>query len=60
MGDSCAEQTSSPPSDTSLPNDGLCSISTKSCITTNVYGNFQSTTVWYKKRSFQVINLKDK
>ncbi|XP_063435757.1 von Willebrand factor D and EGF domain-containing protein-like [Mytilus trossulus] len=54
MGDSCAEQTSSPPSDTSLPNDGLCSIRTKSCITTNVYGNFQSTTVWYKRRSFQI------
>ncbi|VDI32278.1 Hypothetical predicted protein, partial [Mytilus galloprovincialis] len=54
MGDSCAEQTSSPPSDTSLPNDGLCSIITHLCRTTNVYGNFQSTTVWYKKRSFQI------
>ncbi|XP_071168616.1 uncharacterized protein [Mytilus edulis] len=54
MGDSCAEQISSPPSDTSLPNDGLCSIITHLCRTTNVYGNFQSTTVWYKKRSYKI------
>ncbi|XP_063435756.1 von Willebrand factor D and EGF domain-containing protein-like [Mytilus trossulus] len=55
MGIDCSRQTSAPPSGVSIQYNGVCSSKTRSCVKTNVYGDFQSTIIWYKRRSFQIL-----
>ncbi|XP_052090373.1 von Willebrand factor D and EGF domain-containing protein-like isoform X3 [Mytilus californianus] len=55
IGDDCSQSISIPPSNTSLPFDGLCTLGTRDCRSTNMYGNFLSRIVWYKLKYFQII-----
>ncbi|XP_071168610.1 von Willebrand factor D and EGF domain-containing protein-like [Mytilus edulis] len=55
MGSDCSRQTSVPPSGVSIQYNGICSSKTRSCVKSNVYGDFQSTKIWYKRRSFQIL-----
>lgn len=55
MGIDCSRQTSVPPSGVSIQYNGICSSKTRSCVKTNIYGDFQSTIIWYKRRSFQIL-----
>ena len=53
-GDDCSQEISTPPSGISIPSSGLCTLGTRKCKRTNVYGNFPSTTVWYQLKYIQV------
>ncbi|XP_071172639.1 von Willebrand factor D and EGF domain-containing protein-like [Mytilus edulis] len=55
VGDDCSQSISIPPSNTSIPFDGLCTLGTRNCRSTNVYGNFISKIVWYKLKYFQIV-----
>ncbi|CAC5416234.1 unnamed protein product [Mytilus coruscus] len=54
IGEDCSYNISVPPSDTSLPFDGLCKVRTRSCRSTNILGDFLSSTVWCKIKYFQI------
>ncbi|XP_076095131.1 uncharacterized protein LOC143065418 [Mytilus galloprovincialis] len=54
-GDDCLEEMSKPPLNIEIPGDGLCGTRTRACKTTNVYGTFNSKTVWCKRRHFQIL-----
>ncbi|VDI01013.1 Hypothetical predicted protein [Mytilus galloprovincialis] len=60
IGNDCTETTSSPPVNTSVPTDGLCSTTTRPCKKTNIYGDFVSMEVWYKIRFFECCETTDK
>ncbi|CAG2192071.1 unnamed protein product [Mytilus edulis] len=55
IGDDCSKDTSTPPVNISLPAEGLCTTTTRSCKKTNIYGDFLSMEVWYKIRYFKVV-----
>ncbi|XP_063420935.1 uncharacterized protein LOC134706153 [Mytilus trossulus] len=55
IGDDCSQSNSIPPSNTSLPFDGLCTLGTRDCRSTNLYGNFLSKIVLYKLKYFQIV-----
>ncbi|CAG2249638.1 unnamed protein product [Mytilus edulis] len=56
IGDDCSKDTSTPPVNISLPAEGLCTTTTRSCKKTNIYGDFLSMEVWYKIRYFKVVD----
>ena len=52
--DDCSKEISAPPSGISLPSNGVCTLGTRKCKRTNVFGDFPSTSVWYQLKYFQV------
>ncbi|CAC5411147.1 unnamed protein product [Mytilus coruscus] len=56
IGGDCSKDTSTPPVNISLPAEGLCTTTTRSCKKTNIYGDFLSMEVWYKLRYFKVVD----
>ncbi|XP_052075062.1 von Willebrand factor D and EGF domain-containing protein-like [Mytilus californianus] len=56
IGDDCSKTTATPPVNISLPAEGLCTTTTRSCKKTNIYGDFLSMDVWYKIRYFKVVD----
>ncbi|XP_076111119.1 von Willebrand factor D and EGF domain-containing protein-like isoform X1 [Mytilus galloprovincialis] len=54
IGEDCSYNISVPPSDTSLPFDGLCTLRSRACRSTNILGDFLSSTVWCKIKYFQI------
>ncbi|XP_063440470.1 uncharacterized protein LOC134721414 [Mytilus trossulus] len=55
VGHDCSYNTSSPPTDISLPFNGECKLSTRLCEAINVFGEFLTTSVWYKRIHFQIL-----
>ncbi|CAC5371719.1 unnamed protein product [Mytilus coruscus] len=55
IGDECSQSITIPPSNISLPFDGLCTLGTRDCKSTNIFGDFLSRTVWYKIKYFQIM-----
>ncbi|XP_071174260.1 von Willebrand factor D and EGF domain-containing protein-like [Mytilus edulis] len=55
VGEDCSYNTSSPPSGISLPFDGECKLTIRACEAINVFGEFVTTTVWCKRRHFQIL-----
>ncbi|CAC5375044.1 unnamed protein product [Mytilus coruscus] len=55
VGEDCSYNTSSPPTGISLPFNGACTLKTRSCKTMNIFGEFQTTSVWCKRRHFQIL-----
>ncbi|CAC5375043.1 unnamed protein product [Mytilus coruscus] len=55
VGEDCSYNTSSPPTGISLPFDGECKLTTRSCKAMNIYGEFLTTSVWCKRRHFQIL-----
>ncbi|XP_071151614.1 von Willebrand factor D and EGF domain-containing protein-like, partial [Mytilus edulis] len=53
VGEDCSYNTSSPPTGISLPFNGECKLTARSCEAMNVFGEFVSTSVWCKRRHFQ-------
>ena len=53
-GEDCSYNTTTPPTNVILPYDGLCPIGTRSCLRTNVFGDFASTSIWSKLKPFEV------
>ncbi|XP_052075063.1 von Willebrand factor D and EGF domain-containing protein-like [Mytilus californianus] len=54
--DDCSKETSTPPVNISLPAEGLCTTTTRTCRKTNIYGDFLSMEIWYKIRYFKVVD----
>lgn len=54
IGDDCSFDRSKPPTDVILPLNGACKLRSRSCKTTNIIGEFLSTSVWCKRRHFEV------
>ncbi|XP_063442416.1 von Willebrand factor D and EGF domain-containing protein-like [Mytilus trossulus] len=55
LGEDCSYTTSSPPTDISLPFNGECKLSTRLCEAMNVFGDFLTTSVWCKRKHFQIL-----
>ncbi|VDI39774.1 Hypothetical predicted protein [Mytilus galloprovincialis] len=55
VGEDCSYNTSSPPTGISLPFNGECKLTARSCEAMNVFGEFVSTCVWCKRRHFQIL-----
>ncbi|XP_076104146.1 von Willebrand factor D and EGF domain-containing protein-like [Mytilus galloprovincialis] len=45
-----------PPSGITLPDAGRCGTRTRQCSKTNVYGDFDTEDIWFKRRHFQIID----
>ncbi|XP_052063299.1 von Willebrand factor D and EGF domain-containing protein-like [Mytilus californianus] len=55
VGEDCSYNTSSPPTGISLPFNGACTLTTRSCKAMNIFGEFKTTSVWCKRRHFQIL-----
>lgn len=54
IGEDCSFDVSKPPTDVIIPLNGACKLRSRSCKTTNIFGEFLSTSVWCKRRHFEV------
>ncbi|CAG2220489.1 unnamed protein product [Mytilus edulis] len=55
IGGDCSFDISIPPTDVILPLNGACKLRSRSCKTTNIFGEFFSTSVWCKRRHFEIL-----
>ncbi|XP_063440468.1 uncharacterized protein LOC134721412 [Mytilus trossulus] len=55
VGEDCSYNTSSPPTGISLPFNGECKLTARLCEAINVFGEFVSSSVWCKRRHFQIL-----
>ncbi|CAC5375040.1 TN [Mytilus coruscus] len=55
LGEDCSYTTSLPPTGISLPSDGECKLTTRPCKAMNIFGEFLTTSVWCKRRHFQIL-----
>lgn len=56
-GEDCATPRSTPPSNVSLPDSGLCDVRKRACKKTYVYGYFIPPDIYCKTKHFEVILL---
>lgn len=54
VGIDCSHAKTTPPSNLSLPDGGLCKNTKRPCEETNIFGHFQSETVFVKFERFEV------
>lgn len=54
VGPDCSQEVTVPPSNISVPQEGLCGTRSRACRRTNIYGIFPTSDVWCKRNHFQV------
>lgn len=54
IGVDCSLDASTPPTNVTLPENGLCKTSKRACKKTNIFGYFQSEVVYAKLEEFEV------
>lgn len=57
IGADCSLTHSTPPTNATLPESGLCRTSKRACAKTNIYGFFQSDVVYVKLEEFEITDL---
>ncbi|XP_061187077.1 von Willebrand factor D and EGF domain-containing protein-like [Saccostrea echinata] len=57
VGDDCSHKKTSPPVNTTLPENGLCKTSKRPCAKTNIFGHFMSETVYVKFKYFLITDI---
>lgn len=55
IGVDCSQTKSTPPTNATLPESGLCRTSKRACVKTNIFGYFQSEIVYVKLEEFEVM-----
>lgn len=55
VGTDCSHEKSTPPSNLTLPEQGVCKTSKRACVKTNIIGYFVTQTVFAKLDEFEVI-----
>ncbi|CAC5390460.1 Low-density lipoprotein receptor-related protein 6 [Mytilus coruscus] len=55
VGPDCSQEVTVPPSNISVPQEGLCGTRSRACRRTNIYGIFPTSDVWCKRNHFQIL-----
>lgn len=59
IGEDCSHAISTPPTNLTLPGNGLCETSKRACAKTNIFGHFLSETVYAELEKFEVTKVYD-